>query len=73
MSVLLAILPVALKLIGWILDKKQANDETMKAYLELIAAANKNGLVSIEMKDSFASMEEKLNARIAAGEKPGGN
>lgn len=60
MTLFLALLPSALSLIAWILEKVNASNETKKAFLQLIEAAKLDPAIALKMKDDFKSMEDEL-------------
>lgn len=60
MALFLAILPTLLQIVGWIIDKYAKDEATKKAFLSLIERAKMDPAICLQMKDSFASMDERL-------------
>lgn len=56
----IALLPYAFQIIGWLLDKYNASEETKKRFMELVQSAKDDGLISVSAKDEFAKQKEKL-------------
>lgn len=62
MSIILAWLPTILSIVKWILDKKGANEETKKAFLDLIAKAKDDPAICLKMKDDVKSAKDELKS-----------
>lgn len=60
MNIIAMFLPVLISIVKWILEKKGANDATMKAFLNLIESAKLDPAICLKMKDDFKSMEDEL-------------
>lgn len=60
MSVLLALLPTLLTVARWILQKKGANEATLKAFTELISKAKADPAICLQMKDDVKSAKDEL-------------
>lgn len=63
-SLISMLLPVALKLIGWILDKNSAKQATLDAFAKLVEESHNDGLISVQVKDGFAALDQKLKDEL---------
>lgn len=53
-------IPLALKLLGFFLDRSKAKQEVKDAYKSLIIASQKDGLISVQTGDDFKDEVERL-------------
>ena len=53
------ILPIALKLLGWFLDAKEADKNTRQAFLDFVAAMSSQGLISKNLFNSYLSQQDR--------------
>lgn len=61
LSIIGALIPIALKFVGMWLDKSAADAEAKKAFIDFISQINKSGLISLEMRlKSQTEQEEQL-------------
>ncbi len=60
MSIFIALLPAIFSVVKWILGKNKANEETMKAFLDLIEKAKLDPSICLKMKDDVKSMKDEL-------------
>ena len=67
MATLKLLLPVVLKVLGWIFDKIKVEKEVREHWLMLVASINKHQLASIALnqndKEQSDDLEEKWNAQ----------
>lgn len=56
----LTALPYIFQVIGWILNRYNANEETKKAFHALVQSAKNDGLIAVQAKDEFAKQKEEL-------------
>ena len=61
---LTAILPIVLKLVGWVMDKSAASKETREQMLLLIKSAQNDAAISKTNKDELKAQKEKLKAEM---------
>ena len=54
------ILVVVLKIVGFLIDRKQASDATKKAFLEFIGTLEKDQLVSSKISQSYQDQLKRL-------------
>lgn len=58
-----ALLPVILKIIEGFLDKNKAKRETIKAFYDFIEKLDKDSLVSVKLKHSYADQLKRLKEK----------
>jgi len=58
------IFSIALKLVGWMIEKKASKDEAKKKFLELLDAVKDDAAISVKIKDSLTSQREALKKRL---------
>lgn len=63
------IFSIALKLVGFMIDKKASNDQAKKKFLELLDAVKDDAAISVKIKDSLTEQREKLKERIEEAKK----
>jgi len=59
-----AIITVALRLVGWFLDKSKADKATMERFYQFVKEFDKDGaLKSVKLRDSYKRQLEKLQQK----------
>ncbi len=64
MAFIKLIAPVAFQIIGMVLKSKQADAETLANFLAVAAWAQKQGLISKSLHDSFDAQADRNRAEI---------
>lgn len=54
-------IPLALRLIDWLLGKAKASNETRNKMQELMKAIENDGLITVQAKDEFQKQMDELN------------
>jgi len=57
-------LELALKFVGWFIEKKRANEETKKKFMELIDTVKDDAAISVKIKNSLTKQKETLKKRL---------
>ena len=57
----LAALPYVFQLLGWILSRYNASQDTMRAFQALVQASKDDGLISVNAKDEFKKQKDELD------------
>lgn len=67
-AIITALLPVAAKLLGWLLDwaieKGQANKEAREAFNAFINKMNESGQASSDIREEAKSQKEELKGKL---------
>lgn len=64
----MAMIPYVFQILGFVLERVKANNDTIAAFKRLVDASQANGLISVQASDKFATLHDKLMARLK--EKP---
>lgn len=64
MTLLLTLLPTLLRLVNWILDKSGATADEKKKVTALIVASKDDAQTSIQIKDEFKDLRDRLKERM---------
>lgn len=64
-SIILAIIPLAIKIISYVLDYIQAKDETKKQFYLFVAAWEKDRGVSVSLSESASTQLERVRQELA--------
>lgn len=67
MALLLGLLPLILRIAGYIFDKADASEETRKQFLDLIAKGKDDALTPIQRKDELTKLKAELIASMKEG------
>lgn len=70
-SSIVSMLPILVRIFGWILDRSAASEKTKKVMRELISSLKDDGLISDENSEKMKSHRERIKDQIEADNKNG--
>ena len=61
---MMALIPIVLKILGFLLDWKSASDDSKKAFIALSAKLSQEGKLPVNVHDKMKSKWDKINQQI---------